>query len=194
MAKHSSHRKQVRHYHDPGDLHELTFSCYQRRPLLTNDLWRRHLSQSISQAVQDQDYRLVAFVYMPEHVHLLVYPTVEPVDIDRFLAAVKRPCSAEVKANLQSTGSRLLHELTVRERPGKWSFRFWQEGPGYDRNLKTPEAVLGSIDYLHLNPVRRGLCQEAVQWRWSSARWYQSEGRDLDGQLPQIDGVPADLW
>jgi hypothetical protein len=31
--------------------------------------------------------------------------------------------------------SRLLERLTVRQRPGVATFRFWQEGPGYDRNL-----------------------------------------------------------
>jgi hypothetical protein len=28
------HRKLVKHYHEPGDLHELTFSYYKRQPLL----------------------------------------------------------------------------------------------------------------------------------------------------------------
>ena len=37
------HRKQVRRYDDPGDLHELTFSCHKRMPLLTNNLWRQML-------------------------------------------------------------------------------------------------------------------------------------------------------
>ena len=39
------HRKLVKHYHEPGDFHELTFSCYKRTPLLTNDDWRRRLSR-----------------------------------------------------------------------------------------------------------------------------------------------------
>jgi hypothetical protein len=28
------------------------------------------------------------------------------------------------------------------------------------------------IDYLHTNPVRRGLVAKAEDWEWSSARWY----------------------
>jgi len=36
----NGHRKQVRHFHEPGDHHGLTFSCYRRMPLLTNDEWR----------------------------------------------------------------------------------------------------------------------------------------------------------
>ncbi len=83
--------------------------------------------------------------------------------------------------------------LTVRERPDKICFRFWQEGAGYDRNLYTNEAILHSIDYIHLNPIRRGLCQKAVDWKWSSARFYASiNPLWSDPDLPKIHGLPKD--
>ena len=66
----TEHRKQIRHFHEPGDLHELTFSCYSRMPLLTNDVWREMLCRSIDTAIDRWQFRLVAFVLMPEHVHL----------------------------------------------------------------------------------------------------------------------------
>ena len=46
------HRKTIKHVHEPGDLHELTFSCYQRRPLLVRDDWRKMLSKSLNAALQ----------------------------------------------------------------------------------------------------------------------------------------------
>jgi putative transposase len=143
-------------------VHELTFSCYERRPLLTNDLWRGYLADSIATACCEQGFSLTAFVFMPEHVHLLVFATAASSRISLFLAAVKRPCSVRVKADLQSSTNRLLDTLTVRERPGKYVFRFWQEGSGYDRNLETEAAALAAIEYIHVNPVRRGLCNRAV--------------------------------
>ena len=74
------------------------------------------------------------------------------------------------------------------------AFRFWQEGPGYDRNLNTCRAVEAAIDYIHLNPVRRGLCHRARDWRWSSARFYESGGTAIDPALPEITFLPADYW
>jgi putative transposase len=62
----AGHRKTVRHFHEPGDLHELTFSCYRRQPLLTNDLWRQLYCQAADRAVACHPFRLVAFVMMPE--------------------------------------------------------------------------------------------------------------------------------
>ena len=183
------HRKRIRHYHEPGDLHELTFSCYRRRPLLTNDDWREKLCRAVDRAFERWAFRLVAFVLMPEHVHFLVEPTVMPVKIDNLLSAIKQPYSVRIKRILEAARSPLLQKLTVQERPGKTAFRYWQEGPGYDRNLSTETAVLAAIDYIHNNPVRRHLVERATDWKWSSARWYASDRQVIDPVLPTIHGL-----
>jgi putative transposase len=190
----ADHRKQIRHFHQPGDLHELTFSCYRRLPLITNDSWRKLLCQSIDRAIQNQAYRLVAFVLMPEHLHLLVLPTAANVEIKNLLSAIKQPHSVRIKKILQAHRSPLLKKLTVRERPDKMVFRYWQEGPGYDRNLCSLAAVMAAIDYIHENPVRCGLVRSATDWKWSRARWYASDGLDVDTDLPTIHGLPWDYF
>jgi len=43
-------------------------------------------------------------------------------------------------------------------------YRFWQDGPGYDRNLFSDSAIRGSIDFVHANPVRRRLCETVVDY------------------------------
>jgi REP element-mobilizing transposase RayT len=135
--------KTIQHYHEPGDLHEFTFSCYRQMKLLTNDGWRKYLSRSVDEAGEQFRFDLAAFVFMPERVHLLVLPLDKEPNIPGFLAAVKRPVSADVKRDLQAANSPLLQRLTIRERPGKFTFRFWQEGPGYDvvRNRSLRSAL-----------------------------------------------------
>jgi putative transposase len=187
------HRKLVKHFHEPGDLHAFTFSCYKRRPLLTNDVWRDYLARSIDAANEQFGFQLIAFVFMPEHVHLLTLPLQEEPAIDGYLAAIKRPTSVEVKRDLITAESPLLKSLTIQERPGKSVFRFWQEGPGYDRNLRTERIILRVIEYIHENPVRRGLCRQAANWRWSSARWYETGGREIDNYLPRLTMLPTEF-
>ena len=103
----------------------------------------------------------------------LVWP-IDPIEarISEFLKTLKLSFSTKIKRNLVLARSPLVDRLTVLERPGKPVFRFWQEGPGYDRNLDKPETVQASISYFHENPVKRKLCLRAVDWRWSSARIY----------------------
>jgi putative transposase len=128
---------------------------------------------------------------MPEHVHLLVYPGGPGAALGRYLARVKQPFSKAIRDILSERQSELLGKLIVRERPGKTCFRFWQEGPGFDRNLFEPGAIQASIDYIHENPVRRGLCRRAVDWRWSSARFYTEDPpAPPEAGPPMIHGVP----
>ena len=192
MTISAGHRKTIKHFHEPGDVHELTFSCYRRMPLLTNNTWREMLSVSISRATARHHFRLVSFVYMPEHVHLLVLPTIPEPRIDLLLKAIKRPYSYRIKEQLKAAESPLLKKLTIRQRPGVITFRYWQEGPGYDRNINKVDTILKSIDYIHENPVRRGLCRRSVDWRWSSARYYQDSTLPADPALPRIDGLPGE--
>lgn len=73
-------------------------------------------------------------------------------------------------------------------------FRFWQKGPDYDRNLGSEATVLASIDYIHTKPVVRGLVRHTALRRWSSACRYASERKAVDGDLPRIDGLPAEFF
>ena len=192
MKRHLGHRKRIRHYHDPGHIHELTFSCCHRWPLLTNDVWRGMLAKGIDRAMGGHGYRLTAFVFMPEHVHLMIYPLPDANTVDALLKAIKRPFSYRIKQMLIQSRSRLLERLTIRQRPDVMTFRFWQEGPGYDRNFTKASTALTAIDYLHHNPVRRGFVKKAVDWEWSSARYYLFDPPRQYPRLPAIHSMPAE--
>ena len=194
MSLPKPHRKRVQHFDDRGEIHELTFSCYHQWSILDH-VWRREqLSTAIDRALENHGWRLAAFVFMPEHVHLLVYPSQQGLKVDKFLFAIKRPFSYRVKQRLEESCDPLLQQLTIRQRPGKTTFRFWQEGPGYDRNIRTEKVLLSAIDYIHLNPVRRGLVERATDYQWSSAGWYASDGQEVDPSLPKLSAVPANWF
>jgi putative transposase len=183
-----SHQKRVKHFEEERHVHELTFSCLGRLPLLDNDLWRVWFCEELDAACERHAFLLLAYVLMPEHV---VCPTRHGPRIGRLLADIKRQFSRRVKHQLLADGSLMLNRLTVRQRPGVTTFRFWQEGPGYDRNLTEARAIATAIDYIHANPVRRGLCQRAVEWPWSSARRLITNG-SLD-DVPRLARFEASL-
>lgn len=161
--------KTVKHYPTPGHIHELTFSCYDQKALLTNDLWCRDLVECLHEACLKHQFGLLAYVFMSNHVHLIVVPLTQTIDIPALLYDIKQPTSKRIKQRLISTNKRLLQSLTIQQRPGVTTFRFWQEGPGYDRNLIEPATITAAINYIHLNPVRRILCRKTTDWKWSSA-------------------------
>ena len=42
----------------------------------------------------------------------------------------------------------------------------------YGFNVFTRGKFEEKLQYMHMNPVRAGLVERAIDWRWSSARWY----------------------
>lgn len=167
-------RKTICHYNIPNHAHFLTFSCCQRLPLLNRERTRRWVVESIVQAKEKHWYELWAYVIMPEHVHLIVCPRVQEYCISSFLKTVKQSVARRAKHYLKENNREWLERLTVRRGERK-VFRFWQTGPGYDRNIASKDELFEKIHYIHKNPVRRGLALAPHEWKWSSAGWYDGE-------------------
>jgi len=138
------------------------------------------VAEAIEKHRQGFKFDVNAFVIMPEHIHLLIRPNQANYDITRIRAAIKKTVTKLAVARLKLANPVGLARLEVA--PGV--YRFWQDGPGFDRNLHSDSAIRNSIDYLHANPVRRGLSETILDYEWSSARAYHG--------LPSV--IPVDAW
>jgi putative transposase len=147
--------------------------------LLGTDAAKGLFVEALDAARGRHGFDVWAYVVMPEHVHLLLRPREEPYSISRILAAIKRPMSFRAR------------------RAGLCDLdRFWLPGGGFDRNIVGPCALRHEIEYIHANPVRRGLCEHAQEWRFSSARfWLGAEDvpLEIDRSLPFADPWAAGL-
>src|ERR1700681_2912488 len=95
------HRKQVRSYNEPGHAHELTFSCFRRLPLLDRDRTRQWMVEALESARQRRDLALWAYVIMPEHVHVIVYPAEAIYEMRLIKTALKVPVQRKALAYLR---------------------------------------------------------------------------------------------
>lgn len=159
------HRLQrPRGYDIPGQAHELTFSCYQRHRFLSRERTCDWLAEAIRNACVELSYSLWAYVFMPEHVHLIVFPQKLQCESSQFLAKIKEPVSRKGIAFLRREAPEWLPRIRVH-RGTRQVHVFWQPGRGYDRNIERGATLLAMIDYIHLNPVRRGLVEQAAAWK-----------------------------
>jgi putative transposase len=170
--------KTCKRWDHPGDAHELTFTCFRRIPLLSKDRTRRWLVDSIHRARQRHKFDVWAYVIMPEHVHLLIHPRASDCQVSTILKAIKWPVARWALDYLRQNSPSWLDRLADRQPSGKTTARFWQRGGGYDRNVRRYDTLGQMIEYVHANPVRRGLVAEPSDWEWSSARWYDGQ-RDV---------------
>ncbi len=109
---------------------------------------------------------------MPDHVHVIVYPNDANYEVRLIRTALKVPVQRKALAFLRKRAPAFLDRLRDEQPNGEVHYRFWQRGGGYDRNITDPATLRVMIDYIHNNPVRRGLVERATDWPWSSARHY----------------------
>jgi putative transposase len=181
----SKRRRRFDNEHTPR---ELTFSCYKGYKFLNSGRTRKWFVEALEGARLKWPVDLWAWVLMPEHVHLIVMPRESGVPVGLFQGAVKEQVARKAIQWLEKHAPEWIPRITARE-GARHRRRFWQPGGGYDRNIDDLGTLQNMIDYMHLNPVRRGLVQKAVDWSWSSARWYAGIRPvliELDGTMPTI--------
>lgn len=127
------------------------------------------------------DISLLAWVLMPEHFHLLL-KMADGHSLSSVIGNLKRITSRQIVAILElQQHFELLEQLATEaaKQPTQDS-RVWQYR--FDSLVITSESTLKEkFEYIHNNPVQRGLVLSPVQWTNSSAADY--DGR-LDGPLP----------
>jgi putative transposase len=164
-------------FYGANDLHFLTFSCYQRKPLLDNEAHCDLLLQILERV--RRRYRLVVlgYVVMPEHVHLLVSePQRETLSV-----AIQALKVGFVRSLQCSRGESIAATPMSRKGSETWGTpgvpnpvspnRFWQ-ARFYDFNVWTEKKRIEKLRYIHRNPVERGLVASPELRRWSSFRRY----------------------
>jgi putative DNA methylase len=110
-------------------------------------------------------YTLHAFVVMPNHVHLLVTPTVALAKLTKSLKGI--------------TAKRGNAMLGLTGKP------FWQE-ESYDHLVRNEREFEGIRNYIEENPIRAGLVNQASEYRWSSAAWATGGSPADQGVRPTI--------
>ena len=105
------------------------------------------------------------------HVHLLVNPREPGIKIGRYAGTIKEIVARRGISWMQKHAPDWIPRITVKE-GDHTRRRFWHPGGGYDRNVTELKTLASMIEYIHANPVRRGLVERPVEWEWSSARWY----------------------
>jgi putative transposase len=101
---------------------------------------------------------------MPEHVHLLVS---EPNkgDLSKALQVLKQRVSKKLLPGRPESDHSLERHF--------WMRRF------YDFNVWSGKKITEKLEYMHLNPVKRGLVIHQRDWPWSSWSFYTKGDKGL---------------
>jgi len=165
-------RHPLKRHYGQGDLHFVTFSCYRRRPLLRTIRARDRFVKILDEIRRRHEFRLVGYVVMPEHVHLLLGEPAKK-DPSKILQVLKQKVArALLKKRRRGTNGQLSlpFESSTREEAHFWQRRF------YDFNVWSEKKLKEKLEYMHANPVQRKLVEHARDWPWSSWAHYAGKG------------------
>jgi putative transposase len=161
-----------KHYITEAHAHHLTFSCYKNMSLFKDPTMYSLFLQSLNRARNRLQFSLLGFVIMPNHVHLLIFPNTGQ-SISSILTAIKQPFSHRALNHMRNKRLNVYNKLMVKKGT-KPIRRFWQTGGGYDRNIYKDETLIKTLEYMHFNPVKNKLVNSPSEWKWSSARFYET--------------------
>jgi putative transposase len=134
---------------EKGELHFVTFSCFHRLGYLESAEARDLFEEALARMCHCHEFDVFGYVVMPEHVHLLL----------------SEPGKDLLAVGLQAL--KISVSKRAKERPC-WQARY------YDFNVFTWSKRVEKLDYMLLNPVKRGLVEKPEDWLWSSCRYYQT--------------------
>jgi putative transposase len=108
---------------------------------------------------------------MPDHVHAIVW-LAEAGQLSELMKQWKRMSSYHIRRYFVSSFPAYASRMEVNS---VWQARY------YAFSLYSHRMLEQKLNYMHQNPVRAGLVEQAVDWRWSSARYYS---RGASAEIP----------
>ena len=134
----------------PFQTYFITKCVEARRPILAAPSAAEIVIGSLAHARRQGQIKLVAFVIMHDHYHAIfsLLPGQDLSDLMRRLGSY--------------TANRIRRELDL-------GHVIWQADGFYDRACRNEEEVLDAVEYVHHNPVRKGLVASPGEWSFSSA-------------------------
>jgi len=178
------------HYYGENHLHYLTANIYRRARIFDSDRFKLKFTQTLSDLRAELSFRIIGHVLMPEHCHLLLWPS-ELANPSQIMQKLSERTANFILRTLRRNAalpwcwkmlSRFELPPTVHHHA---HHRVWQRG-GYDLNIWSEKKRLEKLTYRHNNPVKRRLVSQPGDWPWSSWRFYYLE----DASILAMDRMP----
>jgi len=118
-------------------------------------------------------FLLCGYVLMPDHWHALIWPQY-PLLIEQVMHDAKKIMTLRIHARRGTQGP-------------LWQHQFW------DRFVRHQREFSERLEYMHRNPVRKGLVTRPEDWRWSSCNNFALDKTTVAACPIQIDYIHLPL-
>ena len=160
------------HFQIEGHVYYVTIVVYGRLTIFTHPAYIIPLLDSLNYYRNKHRFKLLGYVVMPDHLHLLIWPYGESTMSD-IMRDFKRFTSGRIARQAQVEGNsawleafRMAGEATHRAEYKVWQDDYW------DESLYSEHMLRQKLNYMHQNPVRADLVEHPGDYPYSSYRNY----------------------
>jgi len=163
----------------------ITSTIIQWLPVFTSTAYFDIIIRSLKFCQENKGLKLYAYVILDNHFHFIV----SGIDLRNTIKSLKMFTAKEIIEQLQRDRKEWLLDLLAyyKKRHKTYSqHQVWQEGY-HPQLIISEEMLVQKIEYIHYNPVKRGLVDVPEHWRYCSARNFELN----DHSLMRVDPLPV---
>jgi REP element-mobilizing transposase RayT len=152
-------------------IHYVTAVIYARTPVFGDADCCTLFIDALSETRLKNPFKLIGYVLMPDHFHLLTNPV--ELNITSVIGKLKGRSASRILKFLRANEQFAILKRLQLSRPlssGQTHAVWLQDFSSID--IWSPKFIRQKLDYIHMNPVRAGLCDHPAKWRWSSYHAY----------------------
>lgn len=170
-------------YRIEGSIFYITSNIYDRLHIFTRPSFIVPIIDSLNYYRYQYNCKLIGYVIMPDHIHLLIWPTLEKAITD-FMRDFKRFTSGRIsrQAKIEGNTQWLAKFQQAGSETERAEYKVWQDS-FWEQSIYTEDFLRQKLNYTHLNPVRAEIVSNAAIYPYSSYRNYYLN----DDQLIEID-------
>ena len=147
-----------------------TASVHQWFHLLKEDEYKDIIISSLKFLVDDKRIDLSAFVIMSNHVHIIWQP-LQSYSLTQIQASFMRQTAKQILKKLSEQNPGVVEKLKVNKYDR--SYQVWKREP-LNIELFNEKAFTQKLEYIHYNPVAAGLVTFPEEYKYSSAKYYET--------------------
>ena len=153
-----------------------TATCLDWKPVLENDREKDVIIDSMRFLVNDGRVNIFGFIIMINHFHL-IWQVMCKWELEVVQRDFLKFTGQHILKNFRNVRSCLHEELVVDSQDRKR--QVWERN-SLSIPLWSPRVCDQKLDYIHMNPVKAGLCARPENYKYSSARFYILNEKNWD--------------
>ena len=156
----------------------VTICTHERNPIFKNDVMVRQLIRVLKDTSKTFGFKVWAYCFMPDHLHLLIEGESPDSDLKRFIASYKQYTGYYYKNHVaqdyknhvaQDYKNHVAQGFSPAQSPDqRKNSKLWQPSY-YDHVLRKDEDTLSIARYIVDNPVRKAFVKHFLEYKFTGS-------------------------